>query len=80
MKAVSTAERDWTAKEKEIAKNIREQGGDVKCTIVNGRRVFATVWPKDADRLNLHTNADGAIKFHDAPAPARRPVQGVPAK
>ena len=38
-----TNERDWTEQERAIAKAVRAEGGDVRCRIENGRRIFELI-------------------------------------
>jgi hypothetical protein len=70
----ATDERNWTPKEKELAREIRAAGNDVRCKIHNGRRVFDIVASEDGERITLHTGGDGAVRFRDVP---KRPVRGV---
>ena len=72
----TTNEKDWTPREKELARAIRAQGNDVECRIESGRRVFRIVASENGERVTLHTGGGGAVRFEDT-KPSLRVVRGV---
>ena len=73
MKTLSTAERDWTDRERELAEEIRAQGNEVRCTIRNGRRVFEIMAGESGERVTLHLG--GAVRITDKASAARRDMR-----
>jgi hypothetical protein len=74
MNATRTDEASWTERERELAEEIRADGGDVKVTIKNGRRVFSIMAAEDGTRPTLHMG--GAVKIRNT-KPSLRVVRGV---
>jgi hypothetical protein len=74
MKTLSTAERDWTERERELAEEIRATGGNVRVTIKNGRRVFSIIAAEDGTRPTLHIG--GAVKIRNT-TPGLHVLRGV---
>jgi hypothetical protein len=74
MKTLSTAERDWTARERELAEEIRATGADVKVTVKNGRRVFSIIAAENGERPVMHLG--GAVKIRNT-TPGMHVLRGV---